>query len=88
MLKLDDCIVCVFQIGVLNQVVYLPDGTQTAVPFKDLPFYLASFTRTYSVGTIYLDCPSAIYSVLEEQIKEAEIKSYNVHNIKIKRIGE
>ena len=82
-----ESIVCFIEIGLAEQVVLFPDGTQTTVPTKDLPIYLVSFTRSYENYSIELIGQYDYAERLVKLIKEEEAKLYSTNIIEIKIIG-
>lgn len=82
-----DSIVCLMEVGLLNHTVFLPDGTQTTVPVKDLALYIVSFSQSYANYSVKLVGHPAYAKEFIERIRKEEIKQYKKNIIDIEIIG-
>lgn len=82
-----DSIICLMEVGLLNHTVFLPDGTQTTVPVKDLPLYIVSFSQNYTSYSVKLVGHPAYAEEFVERIRQEEVRQYSKNIIDIEIIG-
>ena len=82
-----DSIVCLMEVGLLNHTVFLPDGTQTTVPVKDLALYIVSFSQSYANYSVKLVGHPAYAEEFIERIRKEEVRQYSKNIIDIEIIG-
>lgn len=80
-------IVCLMEVGLLNHTVFLPDGTQTTVPVKDLALYIVSFSQNYASYSVKLVGHPAYAEEFVERIRQEEVRQYSKNIIDIEIIG-